>query len=129
MERYGNQRVQPQKTKKKHSIAAKAKDSKTVTKVHSTSSTMVKLKSGHRKLSKAHLGVKYEKLNSGHRNIAGDREKSKSNHRKADDAHIRPILDLSFSISCYRPLLGHGASSRGSSCLLACSWSCFYICR
>nr|DAD46094.1 TPA_asm: hypothetical protein HUJ06_004324 [Nelumbo nucifera] len=67
MERYDNQRVQPQKTKKKHSIAAKVKDSKTVMKVHSTSSTMVKLKSGHWKLSKAYLVVKYEKLNSSHR--------------------------------------------------------------
>ena len=38
-----NQRVQPQKRKKKQSMAAKAKDSTTVTKVHSTSSNIEKL--------------------------------------------------------------------------------------
>lgn len=37
-----NQRVQPQKRKKKQSIAAKTKDSTTVTKFHSTSSTIEK---------------------------------------------------------------------------------------
>lgn len=45
-----DQRVQPQKTKKKQSIAAKTKDSTTVIKVHSTSSSIENR--GHLKLCK-----------------------------------------------------------------------------
>ena len=84
-----NQSVHPQKRKKKQSIATKARDSKTVTKVHSTSSRMEK--SSHLILWKLQPLVKYDKLKSGQRKTDVGREKSKSGHRKTKRDHMGHI--------------------------------------
>ncbi|MBA0629232.1 hypothetical protein Godav_023822 [Gossypium davidsonii] len=83
--------VHPQNIKKKHSIEIKAKDSKTVTKVHSTSSTM--------EIS-SHLQppVKYDKLKSGHRKIDVGRVNWKASRRKTDGGnHMGHMICLRFS--------------------------------
>ena len=84
-----NQSVHPQKRKKKQSIVTKAKDSKTVTKVHNTSSTMEK--SSHLRLCKLQPVVKYDKLKSGQRKTDVGRENSKTGHRKTDGDHMGHI--------------------------------------
>lgn len=90
-----NQRVQPQNTKKQQSMAAKATDSNTVTKVHKTSSIA---NSNHLKLCRLHPVVKYEKSNSGHRKMDDGRENPNPSHRKDDVYHIGHI---SLPISSY----------------------------
>ncbi|WRX21984.1 hypothetical protein QQP08_014471 [Theobroma cacao] len=84
-----NQSVHPQKIKKKQSMATKAKDSRTVTKVHNTLSTMEK--SNHLKLCKLQPLVRYDKLKSGHLKTDVGRENSKSGHRKTDEYHMGHI--------------------------------------
>lgn len=73
--RAASQRVHPQKTKKKQSIAARARDSSTVMTAHSTSSTT---KSNSRKLP----AVRCEKSKPGHRKTNAGSEKSNPGHRK-----------------------------------------------
>ncbi|XWS53488.1 hypothetical protein CRYUN_Cryun10bG0005500 [Craigia yunnanensis] len=84
-----NQSVHPQKRKKKQSIVTKAKDSRTVTKVHNTSSTMEK--SSHLKLCKLQPLVKHDKLKSGQRKTDVGRENSKTGHRKNERDHMGHI--------------------------------------
>ncbi|KAK8487028.1 hypothetical protein V6N13_022829 [Hibiscus sabdariffa] len=87
-----NQSVHPQKTKKKQSIESKAKDSKTVTKVHKMSST--KENSCHLKLQPP---VKYDKFKSGHRKTDVGRVNSKASRRKADRRnHMAHMIGLRF---------------------------------
>ncbi|KAL5996518.1 hypothetical protein ACLOJK_026598 [Asimina triloba] len=92
----GDQRLQqPQKTKKKQSMATRTSDSKTVMKVQTTLST--KSKSGHRIADGAQLGDSTEKSNSGHRNIEDGKdqsEKPNSGHRKMEEDQFRPIPSL-----------------------------------
>lgn len=82
-----NQRVQPQKRKKKQSVVTKANVSRAVTRVHNTSSKMEK--TTHLKLCKLHPLVKYDKLNSGHRKtgVGLGRGNPKFGHRKTDVDH------------------------------------------
>lgn len=79
-----HQMVQPQNTKKKQSMATKANDSTTVTKVQATFSTIEKLLPRNPKLCKLHPVVKYDKSNSGHRKIDVGKERPKSSHLKAE---------------------------------------------
>ena len=80
------QRVQPQKTKKKQSMAIKASDSTTVTTVQATFSIIEKPKNP--KLCKLHPVVKYDMSNSGHRNTDDSKDRSNSSHRKAEVYHL-----------------------------------------
>ncbi|CAK9158469.1 unnamed protein product, partial [Ilex paraguariensis] len=118
-----DQRVQPQKTKKKQRKETRATDSNAVTRDHNTLSTIEKSRSGNHSLRfrGSHLGVNpdrlrfdhveargdqlgvmYEAKNLGHRNNDVGSEKLTSIHRKADeDDHLHPDSDISpqFSLS------------------------------
>ncbi|XVF66076.1 hypothetical protein PTKIN_Ptkin10aG0005100 [Pterospermum kingtungense] len=76
-------------------MVTKAKDSKTVTKVHNTSSTMEK--SSLLKLSRLQPLVKYDKLKSGQRKTDVGRENSKTGHRKSNNDHMAEHICLCFS--------------------------------
>lgn len=89
-----DQIVHPQKRKKKQNIVTKAKDSTTVTKVHSTSSTMEK--SSHLKLCKLQPLVKYDKLKSGQRKTDVGRENPKTGHRNSSRDHMAAHICLCF---------------------------------
>ncbi|XVF38898.1 hypothetical protein REPUB_Repub20aG0142600 [Reevesia pubescens] len=85
-------------------METKAKDSKTVTKVHKTSSTIEK--SSHLKLCKLQPLVQYDKFMSGQRKIDVRRENSKSGHRKTDGVHMGHIcfcltIKLDFNTKIY----------------------------
>lgn len=67
-------------------MANKANDSTTVTNVQATFSIIEKPK--NQKLCKLHPVVKYDKSNSGHRNIDDGKERSNSSHRKAEVYHL-----------------------------------------
>ncbi|PON69639.1 hypothetical protein PanWU01x14_087620 [Parasponia andersonii] len=105
-----DQRVQPQKRKKKQSMEAKATDSNAMTTLQTTSSTIDRLSDSQPRRShcrsqlelppprRSHLGDKYDATESGHRQIAD---------RKSDvDHHHRDILSLSLSLSKFLCLFG-----------------------
>ncbi|KAM1086482.1 hypothetical protein ACFX2B_011983 [Malus domestica] len=98
-----NQRVQPQKRKKKQSIQAKAKDSTTVINVHTTSSSIEKLNPPTLCKFKLHPEVKYERSNipvHDHRNIPNQgMEKSKSSQLKAEEYHLAAHMRNQYMIS------------------------------
>ncbi|XP_068331631.1 uncharacterized protein [Pyrus communis] len=111
-----NQRVQPQKRKKKQSIQAKAKDSTTVINVHTASSSIEEPNPRTLCKFKLHPEVKYERSNipvHDHRNIPNeDMEKSKSSQLKAEEyhlaAHMRNLLEQKYKLAHQdRPISRH----------------------